>query len=162
MGDEMAGACDDPDEPSDAGCDLDPRTSTPMHLEGDVVAELLKHPHVIAWIAGHSHVNDVAFHANKPHGFWVVRTSAEADWPHQDRLLELMDNRDGTISLFGTLLDNAARPTTPPSGTAAAALTTMQLASIARALGFNDPQSLHEASGSDDDRNVELLIKDPR
>ena len=41
-------------------------------------------------------------------GFWVVRTSAEADWPHQDRLIELMDNRDGTLSLFGTLLDNAA------------------------------------------------------
>jgi hypothetical protein len=117
---------------------------------------------VIAWVAGHSHVNDVAFYAAKPHGFWVVRTSAEADWPHQDRLLELMDNRDGTLSLFGTLLDNAAPAAAPPSGTAGAGMTEPQLASIARTLGFNDPQSAHEAAGQDDDKNVELLIKDPR
>ena len=68
---------------------------------------------MIAWVAGHSHVNDVAPVKGDKGGFWVVRTSAEADFPHQDRLLELMDNRDGTLSLFGTLLDNASPATAP-------------------------------------------------
>jgi metallophosphoesterase (TIGR03767 family) len=160
--DETAGACDDPDHPSSAGCDMDPRASTPMHLQDDVVAMLLEHPHVIAWVAGHSHVNDVAFYKNAKNGFWVVRTSAEADWPHQDRLLELMDNRDGTLSLFGTLLDNVAPAAAPPSGAAAVSMKPLQLATIARTLGYNDPQVKREAAGADDDRNVELLIKDPR
>ncbi|MEA2123776.1 MAG: hypothetical protein QOI80_558, partial [Solirubrobacteraceae bacterium] len=123
IGDEVAGACDDPDHPADAGCDLDPRSSTPMHLGDELVAEVLKHPHVVAWVAGHSHVNDIAFYGKRPRGFWVVRTSAEADFPHQDRLLELMDNRDGTLSLFGTLLDDAAPAAAPPSGTDAASMT---------------------------------------
>src|SRR5204863_453000 len=83
----------DPDHPSNAGCDMDPRTSTPMHLGDDLVAEVLKHPHVVAWVAGHSHVNDVAFYGKRNKGVWVVRTSAEADFAHQDRLLQLMDTR---------------------------------------------------------------------
>ena len=43
----------------------------------------------------------------------MIRTSAEADWPHQDRLIELIDNRDGTLSLFGTLVDNLAPAAAP-------------------------------------------------
>jgi metallophosphoesterase (TIGR03767 family) len=162
IGDEVAGDCDDPDHPSDAGCDMDPRTSTPMHLGDELVQTVLEHPHVVAWVAGHSHVNDVAFYGKAPKGFWVVRTSAEADFPHQDRLLELMDNGDGTLSLFGTLLDDAAPATAPPAGTDTAQLSSLQLASIARTLGYNDPQAKLSAVGEPEDRNVELLVTDPR
>jgi metallophosphoesterase (TIGR03767 family) len=161
IGDEVAGDCDNPEQPSNAGCDLDPRSSTPMHLGADMVAEVLRHPHVVAWVAGHSHVNDVAFYGKRGAGFWVVRTSAEADYPHQDRLLELMDNRDGTLSLFGTLLDNAAPAEAPPPGPAAG-FTSLQLASLARTLGYNDPQANLTAVGDPPDRNVELLVPDPR
>jgi metallophosphoesterase (TIGR03767 family) len=161
LGDELAGDCDDKDHPSNAGCDMDPRTSTPMHLASDMIATVLRHPHVVAWVAGHSHVNDVAFYGKRGAGFWVVRTSAEADFPHQDRLLELMDNRDGTLSLFGTLLDNAAPPEAPPPGDAKS-FTGLQLASIARTLGYNDPQANLDAVGEPGDRNVELLLPDPR
>jgi hypothetical protein len=92
----------------------------------------------------------------------VIRTSAEADWPHQDRLIEVMDNRDGTLSLFGTLLDNAAPVQAPPGGTSAAGLGVDQLASIARTLGYNDPDNAGGGEGEADDHNVELLIADPR
>jgi metallophosphoesterase (TIGR03767 family) len=160
--DEVAPSCDDPATPSNPGCDLDPRSSTPLHLGADMTELLLRHPHVIAWVAGHSHVNDVAFSKGDAGGFWIVRTSAEADFPHQDRLLELMDNHDGTLSLFGVLLDDAAPAVAPPPGTAAAELTPLQLASIARTLGFNDPQRNPKAIGEDEDRNVELLVADPR
>ncbi len=163
LGDEVAGSCDDPDHPTNAGCDMDPRTSTPMHLEDDLVQLVLAHPHVVGWVAGHSHVNDVRLYRSEDsqHGFYVVRTSAEADFPHQDRLLELMDNRDGTLSLFGTLLDNAAPATAPPAGDASA-FTPDQLASVARTLGYNDPQANLDAVGAPEDRNVELVIPDPR
>jgi metallophosphoesterase (TIGR03767 family) len=162
--DEIAGPCEDPAHPANPGCDLDPRDSSPIHLGDDVNALLLAHPHVIAWVAGHSHVNDVAAvkRADGQGGFWVIRTSAEADFPHQDRVIDVMDNRDGTLSLFGTLLDNASPATAPPSGTAAAGLDKDAMASIARTLGYNDPQKSTGATGNTDDRNVELLIGDPR
>ncbi len=162
IGDEVAGACDDPDHPSNAGCDLDPRSSTPLHLQDDLVNLVLAHPHVVAWVAGHSHINDVQLYKQGAKGFYVVRTSAEADYPHQDRLLELMDNRDGTLSLFGTLLDNAAPAAAPASGSAASQFTPDQLASVARTLGYNDPQVNRAAVGEPSDQNVELVIPDPR
>jgi hypothetical protein len=160
--DELAGPCDDPTDPLNPGCDADPRDSRPIHLGADLDALLLAHPHVIAWIAGHSHINDVAFQKGPRGGFWVVRTSAEADWPHQDRLIDLMDNHDGTLSLMSALLDDAAPATAPPSGTAAAGLPSDDLASIARTFGYNDPQANLAAAGDSGDRNVELLVRDPR
>ncbi len=83
-----------------------------------MVALLHRFPHVIAWVAGHSHVNDVTPYPNPAGGgFWMIRAAAEADWPQQSRLLELFDNRDGTLSIFGTILDHAS-PATAPAGPA--------------------------------------------
>ncbi len=81
-----------------------------------------------------------------------------------------MDNKDGTLSLFGTLLDSAAPAAAPAPGTSALGLTPAQLASLGRTLSFNDPQreglegSAGDASkrGRRSDRNVELLLRDPR
>jgi metallophosphoesterase (TIGR03767 family) len=151
------------------GCDLDPRNSSPIHLGQDMVDLLHQYPHVVAWIAGHSHVNDIqAYPGPNGTGFWSIRTAAEADWPQQNRLLEVMDNRDGTLSIFGTILDHASAATAPPSGSSAAGLTPADLASIGRTLSYNDPQvgatkcSPACGEGTSADRNVELLIADPR
>jgi metallophosphoesterase (TIGR03767 family) len=151
------------------GCDLDPRDSSPIHLGPDLVDLLHQYPHVIAWVAGHSHVNEIeAYPGANGTGFWSIRTAAEADWPQQNRLLEVMDNRDGTLSIFGTILDHASAVTAPPSGTSAAGLGPADLASIGRTLSYNDPQvgatkcSPACGEGTGDDRNVELLIRDPR
>jgi hypothetical protein len=79
-----------------------------------------------------------------------------------------MDNRDGTLSLFGTLLDTAAPVRAPSSG-----LSTAKLASLARTLAYNDPQRSSSSGnggsaggdvgrGTRADRNVELLLRYPR
>ena len=79
-----------------------------------------------------------------------------------------MDNRDGTLSIFGTILDHASAATAPGSGTSAASMSLSDLASIGRTLSYNDPQvgatkcTPACGEGIADDRNVKLLIRDPR
>ena len=173
VSDESAPPCSAPDEHGhdrNPGCDLDPRPSTPIHSGADLEALLKATPNVIALVAGHTHENRVTpVQRAGGGGFWTIETAAEIDYPHQNRLLEVMDNRDGTLSIFGTVLDNAAPVATPPPGTSAAAFGVDELASIGRALGYNDPQSAApngEAGaggmGRPQDRNVELLLADPR
>ena len=169
--DEDAGACQPGDEP---GCDRDPRTSTPIHRgmvgKKSVSALFEANPNVIGYVAGHTHANRVRFFGGRHgHGFWQINTASHIDWPEQARLIELMDNRDGTLSLFGTLINSAA-PVAAPAPGPAGAFTTTQLASVARTLAFNDPQDSGvegsagggSKAGSRKDRNVELLVRDPR
>ena len=126
---------------------------------------------MIAYVAGHTHANRVDFYrGRKGRGFWQINTASHIDWPQQSRLIEVMDNRDGTLSLFGTILDSAAPAAAPAPGTDALGLSTPQLASLGRTLSVNDPQREGlEGSGGDApklgrraDRNVELLVRDPR
>jgi metallophosphoesterase (TIGR03767 family) len=147
------------------GCDLDPRNSQPIHLETDTVEMLHQYPNVIAWVAGHSHVNTVDDFPNPsgPGGFWSIRVAAEADWPQQSRLLQVFDNHDGTLSIFGTILDHVGQSVAPPAGTAASGMDLNDLASVGRTMSFNDLQSgAPEGEGEAKDRNVELLVPDPR
>jgi metallophosphoesterase (TIGR03767 family) len=147
------------------GCDLDPRRSKPLHLGGDLQALLLASPNVIAYVAGHTHENSItAFRRPGGGGFWGIETASEIDWPIQSRLLEVMDNRDGTLSIFGTLIDHGAPLATPPPGTAAGGFDPATLAALGREFAYNDPQAGVEdgAEGRPQDRNVELLVADPR
>ncbi|MDQ5894980.1 MAG: Metallophosphoesterase [Actinomycetota bacterium] len=171
LADEAAPACAEVNPAQVPGCDGDPRNSEPIHLGTDVNDLLLKYPVAVAWVAGHSHVNDVTpFTAEGGgSGFWSIRTSALADWPKQNRLIEIFDNRDGNLSIFGTVIDHAAGVDAPADGTAAANMGQDDLASLSRVVGHNDNQTGAEACGSFKcgegeaiDRNVELLIKDPR
>ena len=75
-----------------------------------------------------------------------------------------MDNRDGTLSIFGTLVDHGATLATPRPGTPAGAFTPETLAALGREMAYNDPQVGVEdgAEGGPADRNVELLLPDPR
>ena len=149
------------------GCDLDPRSSKPLRLGADLRALALAHPSVIAYVAGHTHenrINPVRRAADRPGGFWEIETASEIDWPIQSRLLEIMDNRDGTLSIFGTLIDHAATLATPDPGTPAASFGPEALAALGREFSYNDPQVGVEngAEGRPQDRNVELLLADPR
>jgi hypothetical protein len=152
------------------GCDVDPRNSAPIHLGPDLDALLQQYPHVIAWVAGHSHVNSVEAHPNPSGegGFWSIRVAAEADWPQQTRLLEIFDNEDGTLSIFGTILDHAGDATAPAPGNASS-FDVEDLASVGRTLAYNDTQKGGRGcdggpcgEGGVSDRNVELLVADPR
>jgi metallophosphoesterase (TIGR03767 family) len=169
--DEQAGRCQPADE---AGCDTDPRRSTPLHrgLAGrkTIKSLLAGTPNVIAFVAGHTHSNQVEFfRGRRGRGFWQIVTASHVDWPQQSRLIEVMDNRDGTLSLFGTILDTAA-PATAPAPRPAIGMSVGELASLSRTLAFNDPQKagLPESGEAKDhrgtrrDRNVELLVRDPR
>ncbi|HUR86464.1 MAG TPA: hypothetical protein VMY78_14070 [Solirubrobacteraceae bacterium] len=146
------------------GCDLDPRDSRPLRLGGDLRALLLSHPSVIAYVAGHTHENRVtAFGRPGGGGFWGIETASEIDWPIQSRLLEVMDNRDGSLSIFATLIDHGGALETPAAGTPAFGFSPETLAALGREFAYNDPQVgiADGAEGRPADRNVELLVPDP-
>ena len=41
-------------------------------------------------------------------GFWEINTASHIDWPQQSRLVEILDNQDGPLSIFCTMVDHAA------------------------------------------------------
>ncbi|MBX7190444.1 MAG: hypothetical protein K1X94_00210 [Sandaracinaceae bacterium] len=81
----------------------------PGALSGpEIEAIVASHPEVIAWLVGHVHDNQIrAVHgADAAHpGYWEIMASAIADFPSQARAIELVDNGDGTLSIFATLVD---------------------------------------------------------
>jgi metallophosphoesterase (TIGR03767 family) len=164
--DEEAPACTATRQP---GCDEDPRRSRPVH-RGVAGREnlrdlLLRYPNVVAYVSGHTHENAIDPYINRRSrtGFWQLNTASLVDPPQQLRTIELMDNRDGTLSIFNTVLDTAAPAAVPAPGTNAGSFSNDQLASISRAASFRDPQeSFRQKRGSRNDRNVELLLRDPR
>jgi hypothetical protein len=165
--DEGPGKC--ASEADEAGCDRDPRKSTPLHFgltgKNNVRALLWKYPNVIAYVNGHRHANRIRPYPRPKHksGFWEINTASHTDWPQQARLIDIEDNRDGTLSLFNTMVDSAAPIEPPAAGTPAQAFDAVQLASLARVLAVNDAQNKPlERVGTHADRNVELLIRDPR
>ena len=126
---------------------------------GPAVRDLLLANHqVVAWVNGHTHRNSVvAYPRDGGGGFWEVNTASHVDWPAQARLLELVDNHDGTLSLFGTVIDAAA-----PLAYGGKLAGSTALASLARELAANDPQERSDARrGLVEDRNVELIIRAP-
>lgn len=74
-----------------------------------------------------------------------------------------MDNRDGTLSIFTTILDHDSPSHAPGSGIDASGFDIGELASIHRTLTYNDPQEgPDQDQGLPIDRNAELLIANPR
>jgi hypothetical protein len=65
------------------------------------------HEAVIAWLVGHSHDNRIRAvgHDDTHRGYWEIMTAALADWPGQARTVELVDNGDGTLSIFSVTID---------------------------------------------------------
>jgi metallophosphoesterase (TIGR03767 family) len=137
-------------------------------VNGTTVEQLLlRFPNVVAWVNGHTHRNTVVPHARPSGaavggGFWEINTASHVDWPQQSRVVELVDNKDGTLSIFGTILDHAAADDWPANPA-----TPLELAALARELGINDPQRDAETATEDgkrgaiSDRNVELMVRAP-
>lgn len=158
----------------------------------DLEALFHRFPNVVLHANGHTHYNKVWAHpddSGKTGGYWEVNTSAIADWPHQSRTIEIADNHDGTISIFGVNFDAAVAPDpralswgsdATPERSLAPRLAAGQpaltrdtneawLAAAAREVGHADPQAgaatpySAEDGGADtpDDKNVELLVRNP-
>lgn len=137
-----------------AGLELEPRVLGPA-----VVDLLLQHPHVVAWINGHTHRNQVWARRKDglPGGFWEINTASHADFPQQARLVELVDNADGTLSIFATLLDHDG-----PAAYGGRIQDPVSLAGLARELSANDwHERTTDRRGAPAGRNVELLVKAP-
>jgi metallophosphoesterase (TIGR03767 family) len=136
---------------------------------GHTVLELvLRFPNVVLWVNGHTHVNGVSAYARAldsavAGGFFEITTASLIDWPQQARLIEVLDNTDGTLSVFCTIVDTAA----PPSYRWPAA-DPLTLAAMSRELAGNDWQArarpipgVDGRRGAPTDRNVELIIPAP-
>ncbi len=135
---------------------LDPAHPTERRYDGGALVSLLaSHRNVLAWVNGHIHRNVITAHsAPDNRSFWEISTASHIDFPQLARIIELVDNNDGTLSLFTTLVESAA-----PHRTDYSDLSQTGLAALYRELSFNAPGSGRDLSGSAGDRNVELVLK---
>ena len=152
---------------------------------GEEMSELmLRFPNVVLHAAGHTHENRVwarpgrAAAGGQPGtGYWEVNSSSHADWPSQSRTLEIVDNKDGTLSVFGVIFDATAPPQAcggvddsetclPWSNDAtdesaiepgAPKINEEYLAAVAREVGYNDPQAGHAADADARGRENSLV-----
>ncbi len=165
--DEQAAPCTGGDDghghDPNPGCDLDPRPSdddpaTPgigcIHNGTDAqnnscpdaqhesFEELIDQSStVLAYVPGHTHEHRLTpFVRSDGTTWWEINTSAVIDYPNQSRLIEIMDNNDGTISIFNTVVDHAS-PATAPAAGPAAGFTEPMLASLGRTFSYNDPDN---------------------
>jgi metallophosphoesterase (TIGR03767 family) len=127
-----------------------------LHAAAEFIDLLLQYPVVVGWLNGHTHLNQILAHAG-PHGaFWEITTASCIDFPQQQQTVELVDNRDGTLSLFTTVVNHAS-PVTPGSSGSY-----LDLASQSRELASNDwAETPLMRRGSELDRNTELLLPAP-
>ncbi|ODU07127.1 MAG: metallophosphoesterase [Pseudonocardia sp. SCN 73-27] len=127
-----------------------------LHGAEELVDLLLDHPQVVVWLNGHTHLNQILAHTRGTTGFWEVTTASCIDFPQQQQVVELVDNRDGTLSVFTTVLDHAAPVTAGPDRG------WLDLAATSRELAANDwIETPMMRRGSPLDRNTELLLPAP-
>jgi metallophosphoesterase (TIGR03767 family) len=123
-------------------------------------ALLSRFPNVIAWVNGHSHLNritPVGDPSGRTGGFWEISTAAHIDYPEHARIVEIAANCDGTISIFGTVIDHAGPAQVPYDDRSL-----LGLASLSRELSANEPQlAVLDKLGRPEDLNVELLVRAP-
>lgn len=117
-------------------------------VAGDDIQRLVAgYPNVIAWFVGHQHAVRVRplRGAAGTQGFWEIQSGSIADWPSQARVMEIVDNGNNTLSLFGTMVDYE---------------TTSCMERRYRRLTLIDYLSgwAPELTGAAGDRNVELVI----
>ncbi|WP_426573423.1 TIGR03767 family metallophosphoesterase [Aquihabitans sp. McL0605] len=129
-------------------------------LGAEVVSILVRYPNVVAWVNGHTHTNGITPRRHPQglaSGFWEICTASHVDWPQQARVIELVDNADGTLSIFGTMIEHLAPATVDRQGG-----DVLALAGLSRELGLNDANAGPASKpGAVADRNVELVLPTP-
>jgi hypothetical protein len=100
---------------------------------GDLLlAQLDRHPRVVAALSGHTHHNRITPRPTPAGGYWVIETASLIDYPQQARAIRVMATRGGGVALQTWMLDH-----TLPG----------DLGTISRQLAYLDARS---------DRNVTL------
>ncbi len=128
------------------------------HLGAEVVALLQRFPNVLAWVNGHTHSNAISPRPGPTpeRSFWEINTASHIEFPQQARIVEICDNRDGTLSLFTTLIESDA-----PYQASYDAGSQEALASLYRELALNDLNYTGAHEGRPQDHNTELLLANP-
>jgi len=125
------------------------------HNGQEVISLLGSHANVLAWVNGHIHRNDITPHsASGGRSFWEISTASHVDYPQLARVIELVDNKDGTLSIFTTCVESSA-----PHRTDFSDLSQTGLAALYRELSFNAPGAGTNLAGDAQDRNTELVLK---
>ncbi|GHD98989.1 TIGR03767 family metallophosphoesterase [Streptomyces alanosinicus] len=131
------------------------RPGEKRHGGAEVLSVLGAHANVLAWVNGHVHKNVITPHKGSgARSFWEISTASHIDYPHLARIVELVDNKDGTISVFTTLIESAA-----PHRTDFADLSQTGLSALYRELAYNAPGASTTLGGAAADRNTELVLK---
>jgi metallophosphoesterase (TIGR03767 family) len=126
-------------------------------LAAEFDAVLARHPSVVLWLNGHSHMTVVTPHAT----WWEITAPSLIDWPQQSRIVEVIRNA-GTLTVATTMLDHHGGA--PWDGSIDNPLA---LAALSRELSANDwqwratPLEEHPRAGAPSDRNVLLHLTDP-
>jgi metallophosphoesterase (TIGR03767 family) len=134
----------------------------------DLENMLHRFPNVLLHITGHTRQQTIKAKPDPGEGgrgvYWQVTTGGSIDLAMQGRLLEVVDNKDGTVSIFSTVYDSSA-PLSPGDSkdpTPEDNLDQSLLAGIARQIAFDDPHADPAAGGlQPSDRNAELIVPAP-
>ena len=138
---------------------MDPAKPEIRHGGLELVNTLKRYPNVIAWVNGHTHRNEITAqkHTDPRRSFWEINTASHVDFPQLARIIDVVDNTDGTLSLFTTLIESAAPYEASYTDSSQAAL-----ASVYREFSYDDVNADRAQLGAAGDRNTELLLKNPR
>ena len=120
--------------------------------EEELNGTLKSYANVLIYNVGHSHENEIIprLKEDGPGGFYQIQVSSLVDWPQQFRFFELVDNGNGTLSLFTVVVDHAGEE----GG----------MTETARAWSLIDYQTGWEPGGpgvEPQDRNAELIFAVP-
>ncbi|MDP8223108.1 MAG: hypothetical protein P9L99_07100 [Candidatus Lernaella stagnicola] len=130
---------------------------------GSELEEILhSSPNVIAHLVGHGHYNEIVPHPtadkNPYLGYWEIQVPSDIDFPQQARIVEIVDNRDGSGSIFLTNFDHFSLDGDDAD----------TLADFSRELAFSealadgyDGVGPFARCGTRSDRNVELIFPIP-
>lgn len=136
---------------------LDPKSITSSQAMLDLLG---RYPNLILWVSGHMHRNKAWPRPSVlgDHGFWELNTASHIDYPQQARTVEILDNDDGSLSIFGVMVNHSDPRTIRYSG----GFNSSDLAAFSSELALNSPASNTAARiGTDKDQNVELLLRKP-
>lgn len=129
--------------------------------EERLISAISSFPNLFLLLVGHGHDNRIIPHSTKNGNFWKIQTSGLTSYPQQARIIEIVDNGDGTGSIFTTMVDHNS-----PDGSLSAIGREMALREIQEAeiLSGEIGKILFSAAnhyGEPADRNTELIFKIP-
>jgi metallophosphoesterase (TIGR03767 family) len=140
-----------------------PAGPAPRRVLSSELAELLgRHPSLILWLNGHTHISTVTPHADGRSPWWEVTAPSLIDYPQQGRLVEVLRSAAGSLTIGCTMIDHQGERPWSGAVTGVAAI-----AGLSRELAANnwqwrtDDLSRHRRAGTPLDRNVLLELPDP-